>query len=346
MKIIRNEVAVSKTMKIKLFTHTDLDGVGCAVLAYLAFGRENVDIEYCNYDDIDEKVMKFLESNTVPYNMYYITDISVSEKVAKEIDSRSWKEKVRLFDHHKTAEYLNKFDWCEVMDFIPFTDHLKTSGTQIFYTYLRSQCTCLDSLSDKVRLNMSKFVNVVRDYDTWRWKELGEEGIICKKVNDLFYIYGRDKFIRWITHQIHTFINPKDVCFSWENKQFPEFSSDDKAVLDQKQKDIDIYIDEKDKQLVQITDIFGNIYGVVFAERYISELGNRLCELHPELAYIAMIDICKGRVSYRTVREGIDLGGEIANSFGGGGHTKAAGSTFDRKAVIEIVTDIVFNVDR
>ena len=29
-------------MNIKLFTHTDLDGVGCAILAYLAFGIENV----------------------------------------------------------------------------------------------------------------------------------------------------------------------------------------------------------------------------------------------------------------------------------------------------------------
>ena len=26
-------------MNIKLFTHTDLDGVGCAILAYLAFGK-------------------------------------------------------------------------------------------------------------------------------------------------------------------------------------------------------------------------------------------------------------------------------------------------------------------
>ena len=71
----------------------------------------------------------------------------------------------------------------------------------------------------------------------------------------------------------------------------------------------------------------------MFAERYISELGNRLCELYPELTYVAMIDICKGSVSYRTVREDIDLGKEIAHSFGGGGHAK------------EIVTDTVFNVD-
>lgn len=43
----------SKDMQYKLFTHTDLDGVGCAILAYLAFGRENVDVEYCNYNDVN-----------------------------------------------------------------------------------------------------------------------------------------------------------------------------------------------------------------------------------------------------------------------------------------------------
>jgi oligoribonuclease NrnB/cAMP/cGMP phosphodiesterase (DHH superfamily) len=35
-------------MKIKLFTHTDLDGVGCAVAANVMFEGE-VDIEYCNF---------------------------------------------------------------------------------------------------------------------------------------------------------------------------------------------------------------------------------------------------------------------------------------------------------
>ena len=49
--------------KIKLFTHgADLDGIGCAILAYLAFERENVDVEYCDYDDVDEKVEKLLSN--------------------------------------------------------------------------------------------------------------------------------------------------------------------------------------------------------------------------------------------------------------------------------------------
>lgn len=74
-------------MKCKLFTHTDLDGVGCAILAYLAFGRENVDVEYCNYNDVNEKVSDFLIYGTPgEYKNIFITDISVSEELAKTIN--------------------------------------------------------------------------------------------------------------------------------------------------------------------------------------------------------------------------------------------------------------------
>lgn len=46
---------------VKLFTHTDLDGIGCAVLAKLAFGKY-VDISYCDYDNIDSTVKKYWET--------------------------------------------------------------------------------------------------------------------------------------------------------------------------------------------------------------------------------------------------------------------------------------------
>ena len=57
---------------IKLFTHTDLDGIGCAILAMLAYDAE---IEYCNYDDINEKVEEFLNiAKLESGDMVYITD--------------------------------------------------------------------------------------------------------------------------------------------------------------------------------------------------------------------------------------------------------------------------------
>lgn len=336
-------------MKIKLFTHTDLDGVGCAILAYLAFGRENVDVEYCDYGDIDETVRAFCETGLYRiYDHVYITDISISEDTADYIQSECSKYmrelNWHLFDHHATALGLNKYDWCEVKVNAPVDSYFKTCGTELFAIYLH-EGGAFDHHGSYVINNIDRFVGIVRDYDTWRWKERGKEGVICKQVNDLFYIYGRDKFIRWASNQIYTYREPRTVDFDGESLvvlesegySFPWFSEMDRTLLEQKQKDIDIYVEEKNKQLAQKIDEFGNMYGVVFAERYFSELGNRLCEMNPEIAYVAIIDICNGKIHYRTVREDIDVGGEIARSRGGGGHKKAARSEFDGRFIMAMV---------
>lgn len=315
-------------IRCKLFTHSDLDGVGCAILASLAFGRENVDIEYCNYDDVDEKVKYFYLHNDIPYDRIYITDISVGEEVAQGIDTWVARDHVRLFDHHPPALWLNRYDWCCV-GIKDGDTGIKTCGTELFYTFLNG-CNRFDHFGALDRKNIKRFVEIVRDYDTYRWKELGKEGIVSKHVNDLFHIYGRDEFIKWcIDKLLHSDF--------W----FPAISKEDSMLLKQKQKDIDIYITEKNTQLQIATDRFGKTFGWVFAERYFSELGNRLCELHQEIEYVAMIDIGRGLVSFRSVKEDIDLGGEIAHSLGGGGHKKAAGSTFD---AVEIGTQISWHL--
>lgn len=320
--------------KVKLFTHTDLDGVGCAVLACLVFGRENVDVEYCNYKDVDDKVREFFYSfGDNNYDTVFITDISISDELAMRINYSASSRKFHLFDHHATAIGLNKYRWCYVT--IENADLIKTSGTELFWLYLVNN-GYFDKLSDyreDALKNISRFVEIVRDYDTWRWKEeLGEEGIICKQINDLLYIFGREYFINWMISCIA--IDDSD--------KFPLLYGEPLALLNQRQKDIDRYIEKKDKQLIILKDQFGHSCGVVFAEQYFSEIGNKLCELHPELDYVSMIDICKGTVSYRSIREDIDLGGEIAHSFGGGGHQKAAGSTFDGKLMMEMVIYGVF----
>lgn len=322
--------------KIKLFTHTDLDGIGCAILAYLAFGRESVDVEYCDYGDINEKVEEFWDDPELEaYDYIFITDISIKEKLAIHITNEASEPRVLLFDHHATALGLNKYDWCEI-SVMNDTLGIKTSGTELFYNYLRRH-EQFDHLSVNVICNIDEFVDIVRDYDTWRWKELGKEGIVCKQMNDLFYIYGREVFIDWALDQILT------LKFYRGISAFPIYSEKDMALLDQKQKDIDTYIEEKNKQLFHRVDEVGHTYGVVFAERYFSELGNRLCEINPDLAYIAMIDISSGTVSYRTIRDDIDVGGEIAHAYGGGCHPKAAGSTFDKDQIQCTVHGLIFS---
>ena len=327
-------------MKIKLFTHgADLDGVGCAILAYLAFERENVAVEYCDYKNVDGKVEELLSNveDRSRYDKIFITDISICDELAKAIDTWINPFNIRLFDHHATALELNKHEWCEVL--VEDETGLKMSGTALFYNYLvRNGFFDHYIMNDRVMGNICRFVEIVRDYDTWRWKELGEEGIVCKQINDLLDIYGREEFIDWAIREIFGTFTLSPVL-----DVFPRFSEKDLALLYQKQKDIDIYVAEKEKQLRVATDHFDKIFGWVFAERYFSELGNRLCEMHPEIEYVAMIDISKGVVSFRSVKEDIDLGGVIAHSLGGGGHKKAAGSRFNAGEIGKFVSWSVLN---
>ena len=71
----------------KLFTHTDLDGIGCAVLAKLAFGPE-IDISFCTPYTINTEVDSFI-SNENGAERCHITDISISEDVAEKINQKS-----------------------------------------------------------------------------------------------------------------------------------------------------------------------------------------------------------------------------------------------------------------
>lgn len=299
---------------IKLFTHTDLDGIGCAILAKLAFGTEVVDVEYCNYDDINSRVEEYFNSGS-EYECH-ITDISIDEELAYKINDSE--KKYQLLDHHPTALELNKYEWCKVQ--IENEDtNIKTSGTEMYYHWL------VDNGYLSKDDTLDKFVELVRNYDTWRWSTLGDEGIICKRVNDLLYLYGREKFIDWCITEI------------WESS-FPTLYDSDELVLEIKQKEIDDYVEAKDKQLF-VGDLCGRTCGFVFAEKYSSELGNRLCKMHPEFDFVAMINM-DGTVSYRTIKDDIDLGKDVAQVFGGGGHPKAAGSQISKEVQMEIIKKI------
>lgn len=288
---------------IKLFTHTDLDGVGCAILAKLAFGEE-VDISYCNYDDIDVMVKEFIDKEN-DIDMCHITDIRIVDELANEIDEKF--DNFYVLDHHPTALYLNKYSWCTVTIENEET-HIKTSGTEMYYYWLIDNGYLYESDV------LGRFAELVRNYDTWRWSELGEDGAICKQVNDLMYLYGRDKFITWCISEIR-------------DEVFPKLYAADELLLSTKQREIDEYVEEKNEQLFT-SPMCGRVCGFVFAEKYVSELGNRLCKMHPEIDYVAMIDMGNKKVSYRTVKDDIDLGKDVAQLFGGGGHPKTAGSEF------------------
>jgi len=308
-------------MKVKLFSHSDFDGISCGILGKQTF--TNVDIEYCDYDNINEKVENFyVGSEKNNYDMVFITDISVNEEVATIIEyykDKTYYPEIILLDHHKTAEFLNKYDWCNVVENI---NGEKTCGTSLLYYYLMEKGFLQNSRAWKWDecSNLYSFVESVRKYDTYLWKTVYNE-IEPKMWNDLLYIMGRDNFIEKIM----------DIVGFQHEFDFTEF---DLKLLEYKQREIDSYIDSKDKDII-VKEIQGYKAGVVFAERYVSELGNKLSELHPELDFIAMINPSHS-VSYRTVKKEVDLG-LIAKVYLGGGHPQASGSPVDEEMRNKII---------
>lgn len=292
---------------IKLITHNDLDGVGCYIVAKIVL-EEEVDVTYCNYGDVNEEVLKAIENENV-YSKIFITDISVTEEVANELDKIG--EKVVLLDHHPTALFLNRYSWAKVEEYFDIEE--KTCATRLLYDYFNANGNVyLDTFVEKVRL-----------FDTWLWKEKYNDED-AKYLNDLRYILGKEDFANSLISKIKS-----------KSTLFNEF---DLKLLAIKQREIDSYVEKKDKDLV-VTEIRGYKAGVVIAESNQSELGNRLCEMHPELDLVAMVN--QNGISYRTVKDNVNVS-EIAKYFGGGGHPKASGSSVPKEC-LEGFIEALFN---
>lgn len=231
------------------------------------------------------------------------------------INNNSKSVKFLLFDHHQTALFLNKYDWT----IVKIEDkNGKVCGTSLFYDYI------INSLIPDnyvIGTQLDDFVEKVRRYDTWEWYTKYNDSV-AKELNDLFYLIGKDRFIE-------AFSNPSENSVKWILRDYS-------IIIELNKEKIDKYIKKKNNQIIE-KEINGLKVGVVFAEQYISELGNRLSEMNPQYDLIAIIS--DGTISYRTVKEGVDCG-KLAELFGGGGHIKASGSRIrevDKMAYLDLL---------
>ena len=267
-----------------------------------------MDVEYCNYDEIDNKIKEYISTKAyLSYDDTFITDISVNE-VNADILNYTYENgnKITLIDHHATADWLNKYEWAYVnnleISIYPQEDFMKSSGTSLFYHYLW----------ENYNVNLPyllEFIEKVRRYDTWEWSTKFNDEYV-KQLNDLFWLIGRDKFV-------DRFINNPSI----------KFTDGEKLLLEVEQQRINTYIEKKLKQMFE-SEFEGYKVGVVFAEQYQSQLGNILAKNNPHLDFVVMIDVGNNTISYRSIHDHIHLG-EFAKKFNGGGHAKAAGSRID-----------------
>ncbi|KZR56796.1 DHH family phosphoesterase [Pseudobacillus badius] len=297
----------------KLLTHNDLDGVGCGILAKLAFGKQ-VQVRYNSVVGLDYEVAWFLE-NQDKKTALFITDLSVNKDNQEKLNAfHQDGGKVKLIDHHKTALHFNEYEWGHVV--IEDEDGKLTSATSLLYGYLLQHELIEPSNA------LAEFVELVRQYDTWEWEKNDNQE--ARRLNALFFLVSieefEDRMISRLRYHQHFF-----------------FDELEEKILDMEDDKIARYIHRKRRELVQ-ADIGEHMAGVVYAESYHSELGNELGKENPHLDYIAILNIGGKRLGFRTIHNHIDVS-EVAARYGGGGHAKAAGASMTEEAYTQFVTD-------
>lgn len=300
-----------------LYSHNDLDGVGCGILAKVAFG-ERVEVRYNSVTGLDMQVGRFLERTKGKEKQHeglFITDLSVHQENEERLDQYAEAGgKVKLIDHHKTALHLNERSWGMVK--VQYEDGRLASATSLFYEYL------IDNGYIQETKAMDQFVELVRLYDTWEWEQT--DALEAKRLNDLFFMVSIDEFEEKMVRRL-----TESDAFS-----FDEF---EEKILDMEEEKIERYIRRKRREIVQ-TFINAHCVGIVHAESYHSEVGNELGKTYPHLDYIAILNMGGKKVSLRTIHDETDVS-EIAGTFGGGGHAKAAGCPLTDEAFKLYVTE-------
>ena len=298
----------------KLITHNDLDGLGCEILAKLAFG-DNINVEYASCPDNVTKILNELIDNNLlnTFDSVFVTDCSFDIALATKL-----KNKVKLFDHHKTADEFNQFDWAKVSEQI---DGRNTCGTELWHNYLLKK--------GYLSFPRKFFVEQVRLYDTWDWS--ANPSNLPKYLNDVIYIHGLSNFVDTFAERL----SKRDL------NELTIFSQTERDLLDREQTRIQKYVNKKNKA-AKIVEVDGKKIAVNFADDNQSAVGNAMCNTY-DVDYVMMFSLDKSIVSLRSSDDGEDVA-TVAKTIGGGGHQHAAGSPIEETIINNLITEVLHKV--
>lgn len=301
--------------RIKLFSDSDLDGISCGIVGKIVF-NENIDIDFCTPKDINTKIVDFVNSKEYEkYDKVFITDLVIKEETASLINSIN-NFKFKLFDHHRSNYAISKYSWTTVSE--NYNGH-KSCGTELFWEHLKEYYI---KINLDVYHGLDNYVEYVRLFDTWEWTEAGEKGIYAKNLNTLLNVYSKTRFMNLMFLRMI-----QNLCS--DNIEF--ISERDMEILKTEEYRKNRYIKQKVNNVRSI-EINNMKIGYVFAESYISELGNYIIKNYKDIDFVAIINSDTRVVSLRAAKNSnIDLS-EIVKIFSaqGGGHPSSAGFVYDK----------------
>lgn len=296
------------------FTHSDLDGVGCAILCDLKFGKSsNIMVEYCSYGNIDEKLQEFCKKENLSVDdLLLITDICPSEETCEMLHNIKDETNLCLIDHHKTKRSVSKYSW-SVFD----VDFCATKLTM-----------------DWMELEKDFVKNFVFSVDAWdMWRTSSDYRPRGENLNSLVGFLGLEEFK-------NEMLKSKNLNADVENLRDVI-----RHINENKKRYVKQVIDEQLMKAQYMMDGLANTFKILYATDFISEIGHAALN-YPEaedLHYVVIVNPLKNTCSLRSRKNGVDVS-TIAKILGGGGHKSASGFVYNcRRKLNSTIHNLLLN---
>ena len=316
-------------MIVKLLTHGDLDGAGCAVITKTIFPEAEILAGPAGVaDHAIPKIINDLEDSDAKDFLLIITDLAISNpEIIKEAESRLGVNRLIIIDHHpESQQYEDKpyfyFSSNECATKLYHT--IMCAHTKLYHTIINAHKIVDQSGSTHLLQKLAtEFIPAVDAWDMWRvesdFRQRGED------LNRLFWLLGFDKFVEsMVTH----FTERKDSDLSLLkipiNVIYAALEEDEKGKINSGIERTVCY--QVDKLKV----------GWCVASSHVSRIAERMILAYGlDLAVIYNIEYHSLHI--RTVKGSAIHSGKIAKDLvGGGGHLAAAGGRFDYTAASKL----------
>ena len=307
-------------MKYLLMTHNDLDGATCEIIFRLYFAGKDIHVSCSSIAEMNQRIRVIADTGRLDPTDTIITfaDICPEKGLLDQLLDMGYR--CYLFDHHPTAAIVDRLEQGSRLS-LSGSD----SGSSLLRDYLENEGKRFNLTKIKLK-RFHAFVDTVRSWDTWEWVKTGN--MLAKKLVTLFFMLGSDRFVQLYLSQ---FLSGK---FDDQPVILPEHMFFVDAKLEQQQEIIDSMTPEQ----VFTRKLFGYNAAIVFSGTGLtfSDGSYQFLRKYPE--YDLMVNINPGRrtISYRTIRDGINLG-ELTSALGGGGHERAAGNPIGADALSKIL---------
>jgi oligoribonuclease NrnB/cAMP/cGMP phosphodiesterase (DHH superfamily) len=280
---------------IHVYTHNDLDGLGCLLTIIWAFPDSTVSYTcISNANTFKEQYTK--AQNNKSFDKIFITDLSLKQEDIHLID----KNNVIFIDHHKTSlnlQFTNAKKFVQIF----------SSCSLLVYKLLKSQCI-LD-------YNQKQLLVYIDDYDSYNLKFN-----ISKQLNVLFWAHYQNSASLFIEDFFKGFkaLTPlQSQAINIYNKKFNDIINNLKVF----------------KCTAVIQNISSSITAA-FAETSINDVSDYLFQKHNS-DIIIIVNLRNNRVSFRRKKNiPIDVSLLAQNLCNGGGHDQAAGGEITEKFLL------------